>query len=86
MSSASTPVSIASTISAISSPALTPTIPAPRMRCVSGSTISFVMPSERPIASARPDAAHGNVPISNAIPCSFACVSVRPVHATSGSV
>ncbi len=86
MSSASEPISSACTVSAISSPALTPTIPAPRIRRVSGSISSFVEPSERPSDSARPDAAQGNVPFSYATPCSLASVSVSPIHATSGSV
>ena len=58
-SSATAPISIASATSAISSPAPTPVTPAPRTRRVSGSTSSLVVPSVRPMPSARPDAAHG---------------------------
>ena len=36
--------------------------------------------------SARPDAAHGNAATSYGVPSALAWVSVRPVHATSGSV
>ena len=56
------------------------------MRCVSGSTISFVRPSERPIESARPDAAQGNAAVSYGVSDAFAAASVSPVQATSGSV
>ena len=55
------PISIASTPSAISSPAPEPTMPTPRMRSVSGSISSLVMPSTRSMAMARPDAGHGNL-------------------------
>ena len=47
-SSASAPISIAWAASAISSPAFTPTAPAPRIRRLSGSTSSLVRPSARP--------------------------------------
>ena len=57
---ASEPTSIACTASAISSPALGPTMPAPSSRRVPGSTRSFVRPSSRPWARDRPEAAHGN--------------------------
>jgi len=86
MSSASRPASIARTASASNSPALTPTIPAPSTRFVPGSRISFVRPSERPMLSARPEAAQGNPAVSNGVPSALAWVSVSPVQATSGSV
>ena len=70
----------------MSSPAFTPTMPAPRIRPVPGSAISFVRPSGRPMPSARPDAPHGIVATSTSTPRSFASVSVRPIHAISGSV
>ena len=54
MSSASAPISIAWTVSAISSPAPTPTIPAPSSRWLPGSNSSLVRPSSRPVDSARP--------------------------------
>src|ERR1700757_1454818 len=60
MSSGSEPISSAWTVSAINSPAFTPTIPAPSSRRDSGSNSSFVIPSSRPSDRARPDAAHGN--------------------------
>ena len=86
MSSASAPSSIASATSDTRSPACGPTMPAPRTWRVSGSMRSFVSPSSRPSPSARPDAAHGNVPFSNGMPSALACVSVSPIQATSGSV
>ena len=54
MSTASAPISIASPISLIRSPACVPTMPPPMMRCVASSKISFVKPSSRPLAIARP--------------------------------
>ena len=57
------PISIASTPSAISSPAPGPTRPTPSTRSVSGSRISFVRPSVRSSVIARPDAPHGNFAI-----------------------
>ena len=86
MSSASAPISSACTVSAISSPAFTPIIAAPSRRPGPGSKISLVRPSDRPMPSARPDAAHGNTAVSTSMPSAFAWVSVRPIHATSGSV
>ena len=87
MSSASAPISSACTVSAISSPALTPTMPGaeqpPRARLEE----QLGQPSSRPSDSARPDAAHGNTAFSYSIavrPC--ASVSVSPIQATSGSV
>ncbi len=56
------------TASAISSPALTPTTPAPSMRRVPGSTITFVRPSGRPIVSARPEATQGKLATSWSMP------------------
>ena len=55
--------------SLIRSPAWVPTMPPPRMRCVSASKISLVKPSSRPLAMARPEAAQGNTPFSNLMPC-----------------
>ena len=72
--------------SAISSPAPTPTMPTPRMRSVSGSMMSFVRPSGRSSVVARPEAAQGYFATSIGRFCFFASVSVRPVHASSGSV
>ena len=86
MSSASAPISIAKPISPNISPALIPTIAPPKMRCESLSKISLVIPSVRPEAIARPDAAHGKVALSTFRPCSLASFSVTPTHAISGSV
>lgn len=55
-----------------------------RMRSVSGSIISFVMPSVRSKLSARPEAPHGNFTISTTCPFAFASASVKPHQATSG--
>src|SRR6266850_335049 len=85
-SSASKAVSTASAPSPMSSPAPGPTIPTPSTRPVSGSTISLVRPSLRPSVAARPDAAHWNLATFTARPSRAACDSVRPHHATSGSV
>jgi hypothetical protein len=86
MSVAFAPISSASTVSEIRSPAPTPTIPAPSTRWDPGSTISFDRPSSRPSASARPEAAQGKIAFSYSMPDAFASVSVRPIQATSGSV
>src|SRR5438309_2009709 len=79
-------VSTASAPSAISSPAPGPTMPTPRTRPVSPSATSLVSPSARPRVVARPEAAHWNFATLTARPSRCACASVRPHHATSGSV
>ena len=86
ISSAVSPASVASTPSAINSPAFIPTIPTPSIRSVSFSTISFVNPSVLPSVRALPLAAHGY--LSTFIFNSFflASFSVKPHHATSGLV
>ena len=86
MSAASAPVSMARAASAMRSPALGPTIPAPMMRSVASSNSTFVRPSSRPNDSDRPDAAHGNAPFPYFTPAALASFSVTPTHATSGSV
>ena len=86
MSAASAPVSIARAASAIRSPALGPTMPAPMMRSVTSSKITLVRPSSRPNDSDRPDAAHGKVPLPYFTPAALASFSVTPTQATSGSV
>ena len=68
MSTASAPISIASAISPIRSPACVPTMPPPTMRCVASSNSSLVKPSSRPLAIARPEAAHGNRPFCTLMP------------------
>ena len=82
----SAPISNANTVSAISSPAFTPTMPQPRMRLLCGSYNNLVTPSLRPMDDARPLAAQGKLDFSYAMPCAFACVSVSPIQAISGSV
>src|SRR5207342_91061 len=86
MSPASQPISIASVISAIRSPACTPTTPPPITRCVTSSKISLVKPSVRPRPIARPEAAHGNFATPTFRFFAFASDSVTPTQAISGSV
>src|SRR3989344_1854602 len=50
------------------------------------SNSSLVTPSSRPLAMARPEAVQGNRPFLTLMPCALAWSSVRPTHATSGSV
>jgi len=63
MSAASAPISMASTASAMRSPAEGPTMPQPMTRPVVSSNSTLVSPSERPRVSERPLAAHGNAPL-----------------------
>src|ERR1022692_347310 len=86
MSTASAPISIASAISLIRSPAWVPTIAPPTTRCVASSKRSLVKPSSRPLAMARPDAAQGKTLFCTLMPFALASSSVKPTHATSGSV
>src|ERR1700679_65209 len=79
-------ISMASTPSAINSPAPAPTMPTPRTRSVFGSMSNLVRPSGRSMVTGRPDAAQGNLATVISRPCSLACVSVRPAQAISGSV
>ena len=85
-SSASTPISIASTASDIISPAPTPTIPTPKTLLFPGENNIFVFQYVDPTAVARPLATQGNSPFSYGIFFSFASFSVSPTQATSGSV
>ena len=80
------PISMASTPSAMSSPAPGPAAPIPSTARVSGSHRSFVTPSVRPKVSARPEAAHGKRVTFTGRFSAAACVSVRPHQASSGSV
>jgi len=66
------PISMASTPSEISSPALVPTIPMPSTLSDSGSRMSFVNPSVRSKLTARPEAAQGNLVTRTSIFCSRA--------------
>src|SRR6202521_72855 len=86
ISTASAPISIASAISLIKSPACVPTMAPPTTRCVASSKRSLVKPSSRPLAMARPDAAHGKTLFCTFTPLALASSSVSPTHATSGSV
>src|SRR3984893_3848384 len=86
ISTASAPISIASAISLIRSPAWVPTMAPPTTRCVASSKRSLVKPSSRPLAMARPDAAHGKTLFCTFTPLALASSSVSPTHATSGSV
>ncbi len=72
MSAGSQPISIARQISLIRSPACVPTMPPPITRCVASSKISLVKPSSRPLAIARPEAAHGNTALPYLMPCGLA--------------
>src|SRR6478735_1471063 len=85
-SAASAPSSMASATSEISSPALGPTMPAPITRLLAASTMSLVKPSSRPSDSERPLAAQGKDALRILSPSCFACPSVTPTQATSGSV
>ena len=62
-SAASAPISMASTASAMRSPAEGPTMPQPMTRPVASSNSILVIPSDRPRVSDRPLAAHGNTPL-----------------------
>src|SRR5467141_2117195 len=86
ISTASAPISIASAISLMRSPAPAPTMAPPITRCVSSEKISLVKPSSRPLAMARPEAVQGNFATPNLTPCFFASSSVSPAQAISGSV
>ena len=77
---------MASTPSAIRSPAPGPTMPTPITRLVSCSNRILVMPSSRCRLKLRPLAAQGKTPLPYLRPCCLASASVTPAHATSGSV
>jgi len=51
-------------------------MPPPTMRCVVSSKMSFVNPSSRPLAIARPDAAHGKSALLILMPLALASSSV----------
>ena len=80
------PISMATTASAISSPAPLPTMPQPSTRSVAGSMIHLVRPSVRPMAIARPLACHGYCATATSRPVRLASSAVRPAQAISGSV
>src|SRR6266852_573550 len=86
ISTASALISMASAISLMRSPAPAPTMAPPITRCVSSEKISFVKPSSRPLAMARPEAVQGNLATPNLTPCLFASSSVKPAQPISGSV
>src|SRR3954447_13122413 len=85
-SAASAPISMASAASAMRSPALGPTIPAPMTRSLASSNNTLVRPSSRPRDSDRPEPAQGNTPLPYLTPAALASFSVTPTQATSGSV
>src|ERR1041385_6238055 len=78
MSVASAPISTASAISLIRSPAPSPTMPPPSRRWLSASKMSLVKPSSRALAIARPEADHGNLATPTLVPAFFASSSVSP--------
>src|SRR2546423_252284 len=86
ISTASAPISTASAISLMRSPAPAPTMAPPLRRCDSSEKISLLKPSSRPLATARPEAAQGNLATPNLTPWFFASSSVSPAQAISGSV
>ena len=82
---------VARAISPIMSPACVPTMPPPRilpwpLASWESSNRSLVYPSSRPLEMARPEAVQGNRPFLTLMPWALAWSSVRPTHATSGSV
>ena len=86
---ASAPISIASAISPIMSPACVPTMPPPRIlpwawAWASGesSNSSLMTRSSRPLAMARPEFVHPNRPFLTLMPCLFALT--HPCHFRAG--
>ena len=86
MSSVLPPYSIARTHSPSSSPALGPTMCAPRILSVSAHDTNFTSPSASSLVRARELAANGNVPTVYLAPLALTSSSVLPHHATSGCV
>ena len=78
--------SIASTASAISSPAIAPMMCTPRISSSSFAAISLQNPAGASIARARPLAMNGNWPTLYSRPLALTCSSVSPTHAISGAV
>ena len=72
MSTGSQPISTARQTSPIRSPAWVPTMPPPSSRWFASSNSSLVKPSSRPLAMARPDAAHGNTALPYLMPLRLA--------------
>src|SRR6185503_13976779 len=86
MSSAEPRNSIATTASAISSPAIGPMMCTPRISSVFSAARNFTRPLVSPRARARALAENGNTPERYATPSAFNCCSVLPTQAISGLV
>ncbi len=78
--------SIASTASAISSPAIGPITCTPRISSLPASATILQNPAPASIARARPLAANGKLPVLIDRPAALACSSVCPTQAISGAV
>ena len=85
-SSANALISSAKVDSLMRSLASGPTMATPSNWLSSASMITLMNPSVSLTAIARPKAENGYLPIFTLLPCDFACVSVRPTVAISGSV
>src|SRR5207253_2960563 len=86
MDRAVAPACISAAKAWISSPPSAPTMLAPRMRSLSGSTISLRMPAVSSVSMARAIEAKGICATSCRRPRAFASRSVSPTLATCGSV
>src|SRR5262249_6542759 len=86
MSSAEPRNSIATTASAISSPANGPMMCTPRISSVSFLDRNLTSPVVSPSARARAFAENGKLPARYSTPSVFNCCSVLPTHAISGLV
>src|SRR6185503_16894418 len=86
ISSAEPRNSIATTASAISSPAIGPMMCTPRISSVFSLARNFTRPLVSPNARARALAENGNTPARYAMPSAFNCCSVLPTQAISGLV
>src|SRR5207237_947220 len=76
--------SMASTASAISSPAMGPTMCTPRISSSSRAATIFAKPAGCSRARARPLARNGNTPLLYSRPLALTCSSVSPTQAISG--
>src|SRR6185503_4984131 len=86
MSSAEPRNSIATTASAISSPAIGPMMCTPRISSVFASAMNLTRPVVSPSARALALAENGNTPARYSTPSAFSCCSVLPTQAISGLV
>src|SRR5690606_7814385 len=78
--------SMVSTPSCTSSEALGPMMCRPRTRSVSAWAITFTKPVASAMATARPTAANGKLPVLYGTPSALSCCSVLPTQAISGEV